>query len=358
MPGALGMESNAVFSLAEDLDDVKINISSYTAVKDVTIECLANGSLPNVVKLFKDGDVIKKIENNLRLTYKIDIVTESDGGRYKCTAKNIAGSKESETTVLNYYLYDVMIDISSYTAAKNVTIECLVNGSLLTVVNLIKDGYIIKTENNLRLTYKIDIVTESDGGSYKCTATNRAGSKESETTVLNYYPPEYVDYITVAPGENVTIAPDILSNPNEVTYQWITELNDKDTDPTTFTFRASDVVGTNYAITVKATNNIGSATKSFKVTVSSVDYCVSNPCGNKGTCIPANFAFTCECEQGYSGRYCESSIYSTSLTIGILFVGIIVGAFGTVIGGLIGYTRIKRKAQIGKRSANQRQNLD
>ncbi|XP_033096715.1 neuronal cell adhesion molecule-like [Anneissia japonica] len=248
-----------------------------------------------------------------------------------------------------------MIDISSCTAAKNVTIECSANGSPLPVVNLFKDGHVIKT-NNLRLTYKIDIVTESDGGSYKCKAKNRAGSKESETTVLNYYPPEYVDYITVAPSENVTIAPDILANP-EFTCQWITELNDTDTDPTTFTFKASDVVGTNYTIIVNATNNIGSAIKSFKVTVSSVDYCVSNPCGNKGTCIPANFAFTCECEQGYSGRYCENSIYGTSLTIGMLFVGIIVGAFG-VIGGLIGYTRIKRKAQIGKRSANQRQNLD
>ncbi|XP_033106718.1 fibropellin-3-like, partial [Anneissia japonica] len=168
-----------------------------------------------------------------------------------------------------------MIDISSYTAAKNVTIECSANGNPLPVINLLKDGDVIKTENNSHLTYKIDIVTERDGGSYKCTAKNGAGSKESETTILNYY----------------------------------------------------------------------------------VDYCVSNPCGNRGTCRPANFEFTCECQQGYSGRYCENSIYCTSLTIGMLFVGIIVGAFG-VIGGLIGYTRIKRKAQIGKRSANQRQNLD
>ncbi|XP_033117484.1 uncharacterized protein LOC117117318 [Anneissia japonica] len=174
-------------------------------------------------------------------------------------------------------LYDVMIDISSYTAAKNVTIECSANASPLPVVNLFKDGNVIKKiENNLRLTHKIDIVTESDGGSYKCTATDRLNfTKQSDTKVLNYY----------------------------------------------------------------------------------VDYCVSNPCGNRGTCRPTNFEFTCECEQGYSGRYCENSIYGTSLTIGMLFVGIIVGAFG-VIGGLIGYTRIKRKAQIGKRSADQRQNLD
>ncbi|XP_033112558.1 uncharacterized protein LOC117113358 [Anneissia japonica] len=48
---------------------------------------------------------------------------------------------------------------------------------------------------------------------------------------------------------------------------------------------------------------------------------------------------------------CSVCSSSTSLTIGMFFVGIIVGAFG-VIGGLIVYTRIKQKTKIDKRSTD------
>ncbi|XP_033122511.1 uncharacterized protein LOC117121414 isoform X2 [Anneissia japonica] len=307
-----------------------------------------NSYARNVLFLINIGNVLLHA-----LRYYLSNIRQQT--KYFCTA--VVTTLGSSMEMISRCL-DVTIYISSYTAAKNVTIKCSANGTQLHEICLFMDGHVIKTENDSPLMHKIDIVTESDGGSYKCTATDRFNlTKQSETKVLNYYPPEYVDYITVAPGENATIAPVVLANPNEVTYQWITELNDTDTDPRTFTFKASDVVGTNYTVTVNATNNIGSAIKLIEVL--SVDYCVSSPCGNKGTCISANFEFTCECKPGYSGRYCENSVNSTSLTIGMLFVGgIIVGAFGTVIGGLIGYTRIKRKAQIGKRSANQRQNLD
>ncbi|XP_033122512.1 uncharacterized protein LOC117121414 isoform X3 [Anneissia japonica] len=282
-----------------------------------------NSYARNVLFLINIGNVLLHA-----LRYYLSNIRQQT--KYFCTA--VVTTLGSSMEMISRCL-DVTIYISSYTAAKNVTIKCSANGTQLHEICLFMDGHVIKTENDSPLMHKIDIVTESDGGSYKCTATDRFNlTKQSETKVLNYY-----------------------------------------TDPRTFTFKASDVVGTNYTVTVNATNNIGSAIKLIEVL--SVDYCVSSPCGNKGTCISANFEFTCECKPGYSGRYCENSVNKgtnrqeecepktelrcTSLTIGMLFVGgIIVGAFGTVIGGLIGYTRIKRKAQIGKRSANQRQNLD
>ena len=41
---------------------------------------------------------------------------------------------------------------------------------------------------------------------------------------------------------------------------------------------------------------------------SDIDECASSPCQNGGTCIDAVNSYTCNCDLGYSGDYCETNI--------------------------------------------------
>ncbi|XP_033102537.1 roundabout homolog 2-like [Anneissia japonica] len=306
---------------------------------------------------------------NNRVFFVITNTTRSDEGYYLCRIQGsglgIMRNIPAKLTV--QFIDTVTIDVipNPVTEGNNVTFNCSVNANPIPTITLLKDDTEVKSETSSNLTYKLYSVDKRNGGNYKCKASNMAGTSTSPIKVLDVqYSPDITlpDNMTVAPGGNAFIEPNVLANPDDITYQWITDppgIDNVDSNPATFTFKVPNVVDTNYTITVTATNSIGSTTESVMVIVAGVDYCISSPCENEGNCIPPYSEFTCECKPGYSGRYCEN-VYSgaacsssTSLTIGMFFVGIIVGAFG-VIGGLIGYTRIKQKAQIDKRSTDKK----
>ncbi|XP_033112557.1 roundabout homolog 2-like [Anneissia japonica] len=347
------------------IDTVTIDVipNPVTEGNDVTFNCSVNANPIPTITLLKDDTEVKS-ETSSNLTYKLYSVDKRNGGNYKCKASNMAGTSTSPMKVLDVQ-FTIDVIPNPVTEGNNVTFTCFVNANPILTITLLKDDTEVKSETSSNLTYKLYSVDKRNGGNYKCKASNIAGTSTSPIKVLDVqYLPEITlpDNMTVTPGGNAFIEPNILANPDDITYQWITDppgIDDVDSNPATFTFKVPNVVDTNYTITVTATNSIGSTTESVIVIVAGVDYCISSPCENEGNCIPPYSEFTCECKPGYSGRYCEN-VYSgaacsssTSLTIGMLFVGIIVGAFG-VIGGLIGYTRIKQKAQIDKRSTDKK----
>ena len=40
--------------------------------------------------------------------------------------------------------------------------------------------------------------------------------------------------------------------------------------------------------------------------LSAIDDCLSNPCNNGGTCTDLKDDILCECQSGYSGKFCEN----------------------------------------------------
>ncbi|XP_033099036.1 uncharacterized protein LOC117102741 isoform X2 [Anneissia japonica] len=263
-----------------------------------------------------DGDTTLVIANTSR----------SDNGTYQCSVSifDDPPSPASDDFILSVvYLDDVVININSNTSAENVTITCSANGSPPPIIILIKDDDVIKTENNAVLTYEIDNVTQSDRGSYKCTASDSVGSKHSRTIVLNYFKPEVTldKEVTIAPGGSKTITARVSANPNDITYKWTIdpENNDiiisnddvTDTDPfsSTITIMASESAedSTEYTVTVEVTNNIGSATQQANINVN--DPCTVEPCENGGTCNIVNEGYNCSCTDDFLGFNCSFCIH-------------------------------------------------
>ncbi|XP_033099039.1 Down syndrome cell adhesion molecule-like protein 1 homolog isoform X5 [Anneissia japonica] len=259
-----------------------------------------------------DGDTTLVIANTSR----------SDNGTYQCSVSifDDPPSPASDDFILSVvYLDDVVININSNTSAENVTITCSANGSPPPIIILIKDDDVIKTENNAVLTYEIDNVTQSDRGSYKCTASDSVGSKHSRTIVLNYFKPEVTldKEVTIAPGGSKTITARVSANPNDITYKWTIdpENNDiiisnddvTDTDPfsSTITIMASESAedSTEYTVTVEVTNNIGSATQQANINVN--DPCADKPCQNGATCLVVGGGYNCSCTKDFSGLNCS-----------------------------------------------------
>ncbi|XP_071958659.1 uncharacterized protein [Antedon mediterranea] len=228
------------------------------------------------------------------------------------------------------------IGVNNNITAQNVIITCSGNvvGNPVPDINLYRDSPIILTQTTLPLTYTIATVSENDGGIYRCEANNTAG------TVTNK--PIFEQYIyTVGPDEKYVITADVNANPQDVTYVWSSDdVNDTDTNPATFTFIASSVEdNTIYEISVIATNLIGSITKTMWIAVSATNQIEST---NSAKITIPSMEKTVE--------PCNSN---TGLIIGMLFVGIFIGAVGLYIGYII-HNKIKKKSLAEKQDTDKK----
>ncbi|XP_033096170.1 neurocan core protein-like isoform X2 [Anneissia japonica] len=342
-----------------------------------------------------------------QLTLVIDNTMRTDDGIYQCEV-NVLNDPPSPVsgavTISVAFLDSILLDVTPNPVAEceSVMCVCSVNAEPDPTIILYKDEALIKTEITKNLAYNIDNVTRSDGGNYKCVASNIAGTDTSQVKQLDVqYKPEFglANEDTVGHDEQYVIKLEISANPSDVTYQWTTDpsgIEDVDTNPATFTVNVPDVNVTVFTIRVDVANSIGLTSKSIKIIVRASP-CADEPCGNGGTCSVVEEGYNCRCTDHFHGLNCTNCIYkdgcdldkgdmyysdgngvcgcycggcrqfdkntnrcetvcsvcssSTSLTIGMLFVGIIIGAFG-VIGGLIVYTRIKQKTKIDKRSTD------
>ncbi|XP_071955500.1 uncharacterized protein [Antedon mediterranea] len=238
----------------------------------------------------------------------------SDDGYYVCRINDYyfgeAGSHFGKLNV-HYLTGTVTISSTSNDTAIVVTCSGSVDGNPVPNIKLYKDG-IIQEQSALPLTYIISSVTENDKGIYMCEVYNTAFLTNSSILELHKPTIETVENDSVEPSVAYVIAPDIQANPQEVTYVWSSDdVNDIDTNPATFTFTSSMVVGTVHNISLKATNLIGSTSKKVRITVS---------------------------ESSKQSEHNKDVSDSKGLVIGMFFVGVFVGAIG-----LYTYNTIRKK---------------
>ncbi|AWP10692.1 putative hemicentin-1 [Scophthalmus maximus] len=173
--------------------------------ESIQLVCRVQGTPTPTVQWLKDGEVINKGGNkDLRISPDGSTLTvigahSSDSGKYTCVASNTAG-EEDRIFNLNVYVPPV-IDGNSGTVEglttvldSSVNIECVATGSPPPQLNWLRNGLPLPVSSHIRLlsagqVLRITRTQVSDGGTYTCVASNRAGVDNRHYSLQVYVPP-------------------------------------------------------------------------------------------------------------------------------------------------------------------------
>ncbi|KAL2089466.1 hypothetical protein ACEWY4_014154 [Coilia grayii] len=193
----------------------------------VQLVCRALGTPPPLVQWLKEGKPLTREDlRNIRMspdnsTLTVSRAQPSDGGKYSCVASNKAG-EEDRIFNLNVYVPPVIqgnggvpVDLTAVLDS-SVSVECVAVGSPPPQLNWLKNGLPLPVSSHTRLlsagqVLRIARAQVSDGGSYTCVASNRAGVDNKHFNLQVYVPPTLegagsVEDITVVAGSQVTLA--------------------------------------------------------------------------------------------------------------------------------------------------------
>ncbi|XP_051803642.1 hemicentin-1 [Acanthochromis polyacanthus] len=159
--------------------------------ESIQLVCRARGTPSPSIQWLKDGEAIKNVgQKGLRIspdgsTLTVTGAHTTDSGKYTCVATNTAG-EEDRIFNLNVYVPPVIdgnsgaVEELTTVLDSSVNIECVATGSPLPQLNWLRNGLPLPVSSHIRLlsagqVLRITRIQVSDGGSYTCVASNRAG---------------------------------------------------------------------------------------------------------------------------------------------------------------------------------------
>ncbi|MBN3312119.1 HMCN1 protein, partial [Atractosteus spatula] len=178
---------------------------SVLANDTVQLVCRAEGTPLPTIQWLKDGKPLNTTgAGSLRIspdgsTLTIASAQTSDSGKYTCLAKNVAG-EEDRIFNLNVYVPPVILANTEHAEEltalldSSINIECVVTGSPPPQLNWLKNGLPLPVSSQIRLlsagqVLRIVRAQVSDGGTYTCVASNRAGVDNKHYSLHVYVPP-------------------------------------------------------------------------------------------------------------------------------------------------------------------------
>ncbi|XP_077463990.1 hemicentin-1 [Stigmatopora argus] len=173
--------------------------------ESIQLECHVQGLPTPSIQWLKDGKVINNTENkDLRISPDGSVLTvtathTTDSGKYTCVASNRAG-EEDRIFNLNIYVPPVIegntLKAKELTTVQDssVNIECVAMGSPPPQINWLRNGLPLPVSSHIRLlsggqVLRITRTQVSDGGSYTCVASNRAGVDNRNYQLYVHVPP-------------------------------------------------------------------------------------------------------------------------------------------------------------------------
>lgn len=170
--------------------------------ESIQLECQVQGNPSPTIQWLKDGEIIDSSTNyslsisSNRRTLTVAAAEITDSGKYTCVATNSAG-EEDKIFNLNVYVPPT-IDGNSEGAEEvialldtSVNIECVAAGSPLPQLNWLRNGLPLPVSSHIRLlsagqVLRITRTQVSDGGTYTCVASNRAGVDNKHYNIQVY----------------------------------------------------------------------------------------------------------------------------------------------------------------------------
>ncbi|XP_076093735.1 hemicentin-1-like isoform X1 [Mytilus galloprovincialis] len=197
--------------------------SKLTVTKGVSVNlnCEMEGEPMPTVTWRKDGVIIDVESYRYQLigtgSLTIHDIGVQDGGHFVCLAENVAGEVSKEFDLNVHAPPELPQDLPATTKVvegESVTLVCPAVGTPIPTITWYKDNIPITdpvTLSDGSLT--IEMVKSSDEGSYRCQATNKAGSVERNVTLDVHVKPNIIDSDSHGPDSR---------NPNVILHDNIT----------------------------------------------------------------------------------------------------------------------------------------
>merc|ERR1712106_902243 len=118
---------------------------------------------------------------------RMNSVTGTESGQFKCRAENAAGRVEAMATLRIQELPRIRLDPSGsikLVEGSPLVIKCLATGDPQPVVSWKRMGRAFTELNTVSPTLEIGRLTKQDEGTYSCVATNDAGQTEERLQVI------------------------------------------------------------------------------------------------------------------------------------------------------------------------------
>ncbi|KAI5614770.1 hemicentin-1 isoform X1 [Silurus asotus] len=209
----------------------------------IQLLCHAKGTPAPTVQWLKDGKALSRTGlANIRIspdgsTLTLTATHTTDSGKYTCVAINMAG-EEDRIFNLNVYVPPVIQNNKdapeelTTIVDSSVNIECVASGSPPPQLNWLKNGLPVSVSSHMRplsagQVLRIARVQVSDGGTYTCVASNRAGVDSRNYNLQVYVPPSLngagnTDDVTLVKGSMVALVCVSDGTPNP-SLSWIKE---------------------------------------------------------------------------------------------------------------------------------------
>ncbi|XP_069798458.1 hemicentin-1 [Narcine bancroftii] len=202
------------------------SVISVLLGENVKLVCAADGIPKPSVQWLKDSKPLNDTDDKrVRVspdgsTLHINGTVTTDMGKYTCVAINSAG-EEDRIFNLNVYvqptIYSNQNENQELTTVmgNSINIECLATGSPPPQLNWLKNGLPLPISSKIRLlsagkVLRIMRAQVSDGGTYTCVASNRAGVDNKHYNLIVYVPPRMdgadgTDELTVVKGSPASL---------------------------------------------------------------------------------------------------------------------------------------------------------
>eukprot|EP00064_Thunnus_orientalis_P020663 superscaffoldBa00005807_g20806 len=173
--------------------------------ESIQLLCRVQGTPTPTIQWLKDGEVITSTgSTGYRISPDGSILSvtraqTTDSGKYTCVATNSAG-EEDRIFNLNVYVPPVIegksetVEELTTVLDNSVNIECVATGSPPPQLNWLRNGLPLPVSSHIRLlsagqVLRITRTQVSDGGTYTCVASNRAGVDNRHYNLQVHVPP-------------------------------------------------------------------------------------------------------------------------------------------------------------------------